>query len=202
MSDSIKSKKKLPLLLPPSTITVRNVPHEVDAAITEQAKLAGKSKSDYVQEFLTAHFGDLIGNFIRSSPLVRLMDREVEKLTGARLSEGWFYLHSPAENTAYCRIFGITSTEQLQTIMMAGMDPALLALRADTHRYADVIPHGISLYFALFVEAARRAEMQLLGDMHRVLFFRISEQQFLDEINALRKVMRLDALVPEDENLI
>lgn len=63
-------------------ITVRNVPHEVDAAITEQTKLAGESKSDYVQEFLTAHFGDLIGNFIRTSELVALMDREMARMAG------------------------------------------------------------------------------------------------------------------------
>jgi hypothetical protein len=48
-----------------NTITVRNVPADVDEAITRQAKAAGKSKSDFVQEFLTATFGDLIGNFIR-----------------------------------------------------------------------------------------------------------------------------------------
>ena len=52
-----------------NTITVRNVPADVDEAITVQAKAAGKPKSDFVQEFLTATFGDLIGNFIRTSEL-------------------------------------------------------------------------------------------------------------------------------------
>jgi hypothetical protein len=33
-----------------------------------------------VQEFLTATFGDLIGNFIRTSELVALMDQEMARM--------------------------------------------------------------------------------------------------------------------------
>ncbi|EPD7454714.1 hypothetical protein ACSHJO_004944 [Escherichia coli] len=52
------------------TLTVRNVPSDVDAMITMQARIAGKSKSDFLNAFLTLSFGDLLGNFIRTSELV------------------------------------------------------------------------------------------------------------------------------------
>ncbi|WP_131867947.1 hypothetical protein [Biostraticola tofi] len=179
-------------------MTLRKIPADVDAAITEQARLAGKSKNDLVLELLTATFGDLLGNFVRTSELVKLMDKEVEKLTGARLNEYWFQWQLPLENQQYCQIFGITSEEQLQQILMNGMARELLALRAEAYRNAEVIPHGISLYFALFTEAARRGTQPLLKQMHRTLFFRISEQQFFDEINTMRKAMRFDPLQPEN----
>lgn len=72
------------------TLTVRNIPAEVDLAITQQAKLAGRSKSDYLQEFLMAMFGDLIGNVIRTGELVALMDREMAHRTDAMLSKNRF----------------------------------------------------------------------------------------------------------------
>lgn len=59
-----------------NTITVRNVPADVDEAIMRQAEAADKSKSDFVQEFLTATFGGLIGNFIRTSELVALINMQ------------------------------------------------------------------------------------------------------------------------------
>lgn len=59
-----------------NTITVRNVPTDVDEAITRQAEAADKSKSDFVQEFLTVTFGDLIGNFNRTSELVALINMQ------------------------------------------------------------------------------------------------------------------------------
>jgi hypothetical protein len=67
-----------------NTITVRNVPADVDEAITRQAKAAGKQRV-IVQEFLTATFGDLIGNFIRTSELVALMDLEMARMAGTVL---------------------------------------------------------------------------------------------------------------------
>ncbi|WJV54891.1 hypothetical protein PCO85_05540 [Prodigiosinella aquatilis] len=185
-----------------NTITVRNVRTDVDEAITRQAKAAGKSKSDFVQELLTATFGDLIGNFVRTSELVKLMDKEVEKLTGARLNEHWFQWQLPVENQQYCRILGISSEEQLQQILMDGMARELLTLRAEVYRNADVIPHGISLYFALFTEAARRGTPPLLREFHRTLFWWISEKQFFDEINTMRKAMRFEPLQAENDPLI
>ncbi|MFH7099099.1 hypothetical protein ACHWI2_42200, partial [Klebsiella pneumoniae] len=62
-------------------MTLRKIPSDVDAAITEQARLTGKSKNDLVLELLTATFGDLLGNFVRTSELVALMDKEVARLT-------------------------------------------------------------------------------------------------------------------------
>jgi hypothetical protein len=37
----------------------------IDDMEIEQARATGKSKSDFVKEFLSASFGDLIGNFMR-----------------------------------------------------------------------------------------------------------------------------------------
>lgn len=197
MPDSIRNKKPLPILLPPSTLTVRNVPHEVDVAITEQAKLAGKSKSDYVQEFLTAHFGDLIGNFIRTSELVALMDREVAGMLGASLSDYWFdAAQTLAENRAWCRILGLSSDEQLQTIMRKGT--AHLEVRVRQWRDVNAVPYGVSLLFCLFAEAARR-ELPELQNLHQALFFAISEDEFLDQIDEMRADMRLD---PVERTLI
>jgi plasmid stability protein len=90
-----------------NTITVRNVPADVDEAITRQAKAAGKSKSDFVQEFLTATFGDLIGNFIRTSELVALMDLEMARMAGTVLSEHVYDLEmTQAGHREFCRISG------------------------------------------------------------------------------------------------
>jgi hypothetical protein len=105
-----------------NTITVRNVPADVDEAITRQAKAAGKSKSDFVQEFLTATFGDLIGNFIRTSELVALMDQEMARMAGTVLSEHVYDLEmTQAGHREFCRILGIKNNDDLQRIMLAGM---------------------------------------------------------------------------------
>lgn len=58
-------------------LTIRNVPATVDETIASQARAHGCSKSEFVQELLTATFEDPIGNFIRTSELVALMDREM-----------------------------------------------------------------------------------------------------------------------------
>lgn len=199
MPDSIRPKKKPlpPLLLPPSTITVRNVPHDIDAAISAQAKLAGKSKSDYVQEFLTAHFGDLIGNFIRTSELVALMDKDVARMLEASLSDYWFdAAQTLAENRAWCRILGLSSEEQLHTIMRKGTPH--LEVRVRQWRDVNVVPYGVSLLFCLFAEAARR-DLPELQKLHQALFFAISEDEFLDQIDEMRADMRLD---PVERSLI
>ena len=189
MSDSIKSKKILPLLLPPSTITVRNVPHEVDAAITEQAKLAGKSKSDYVQEFLTAHFGDLIGNFIRTSELVALMDREMAQMAGTELSDNLYDLEmTQAGHREFCRILEIKSEEDLQRMMLFGMP--LLEVRAKQLKGVKYLARGNSLYAAMLTSAVSRDEDTVLA-LHRSLFSLMPEEAFQAMADELRIAMRM-----------
>ena len=84
------------------TLTVRHLPADFDSAITAQAKAAGKSKSDFIQEFLSASFGDLIGKFSRSSELVALMDRDLSHVTGLPLTENWYDAgRTLAENREY-----------------------------------------------------------------------------------------------------
>jgi hypothetical protein len=159
-----------------NTITVRNVPADVDEAITSQAKAAGKSKSDFVQEFLTATFGDLIGNFIRTSDLVALMDQEMARMAGTVLSEHVYDLDmTQAGHREFCRILGIKNNDDLQRIMLAGMP--YLEIRAGQLRGIDSLARGNSLYAALLVNAASRDEETLLA-LHRSLFNMILKVPF------------------------
>ena len=170
-------------------LTVRNVPLDVNIEITEQAKVAGKSKSDFLREFLTATFGDLIGNFMRSNGLVALMDRDVAKMMNARLSDYWFdAAQTLAENRTWCRLLGIHKEEDLQRIMRDGVP--LLEIRA--RQLADVmhIPNGSSLAFALFAEADRR-DLNTLTKVHQELFFLQKEDDFLDMVDQIREAQRL-----------
>jgi plasmid stability protein len=86
------------------TLTVRHLPADVDAAIAAQAKAAGRSKSDFIQEVLSASFGDIIGNF-RAAALVALMDQELSGVTGLPLTENWYDAgRTLAENREYCPV--------------------------------------------------------------------------------------------------
>lgn len=172
-----------------ATLTVRHIPVDVDAAITAQAKAAGKSKSDFVQEFLTATFGDLIGNFIRTSELVALMDREVAGMLHGELNGDWFEVAmSRAENEVWCHILGIHSCEELQRIMMAAVP--LLELRASQLKPVNSISPGTSLMFALFIEATMR-DLATLCELHEMLFFLQKEEDFLDMVDQIREARRL-----------
>lgn len=66
------------------------MPADVDFEITEQAKATGKSKSDFVKEFLSAPFGNLIGNFMRGNNLMALMDKDVATMMNAALADYWY----------------------------------------------------------------------------------------------------------------
>jgi hypothetical protein len=171
------------------TLTVRNVPLEVDIEITEQAKAAGKSKSDFLREYLTACFGDLIGNFMRSSGLVALMDKDVAGMMNAGLADYWYdSAQTLSENRIWCRLLGIYKQEDLQRIMRDGVP--LLELRAKQLRDVTHIPHGTSLSFALFIEAARR-DLATLIKVHQSLFFLQPEKDFLDMVDEIRDALRL-----------
>ena len=103
------------------TLTVRNVPSDVDAMITMQARIAGKSKSDFLNAFLTLSFGDLLGNFIRTSELVMLMDKEIARFAGRELTAQWFESElTPAYNRIYCRLLNLENEEDIKKMMMSG----------------------------------------------------------------------------------
>ena len=177
------------------TLTVRNIPTGVDEAITEQAKRAGRSKSDYLQEFLVATFGDLIGNFIRTSELVALMDREMAQMMSATLSENRFDAgETLAGHREFCRILGILSETDLQRIMMAGVP--LLSVRARQLQGLTRLSQGASLYAALLAEAATRDEKTQLA-LYRSLFHMMDEEHFLREAGEFRAAMRLPPLERE-----
>jgi len=174
-----------------NTITVRNVPNDVNDTITQQAKAAGKSKSDFVQEFLTATFGDLIGNFIRSSELVSLMDQEMARMAGAELSENVYDLEmTQAGHREFSRILRIKNNDDLQRIMLAGMP--FLEIRARQLTGSGTLARGNSLYAALLVNAVSRDEDTVL-QLHRSLFYSIPEGVFQETADELRKAMRMEA---------
>lgn len=180
-----------------ATLTVRHLPADIDAAITAQAKAAGKSKSDFIQAFLSASFGDLIGNFSRSSELVALMDRELSRVTGLPLTENWYDAgHTLTENREYCRLLGIGSEGDLQRIMMAAVPWLSLRMQQlDTGEAGiPLLPQGISLTCALFIEAAGRERPQL-NIFRRHLFWYMDEGQFWREVGAVRAARLLPALV-------
>lgn len=178
------------------TLTVRNIPSAVDEAITEQARKAGRSKSDFLQEFLVATFGDLIGNFIRTSELVALMDREMARMMDAELKESPYDAGLTLDgHREFCRILGILSEADLQRIMMAGVPH--LSVRARQLEGLTRLSQGASLYAALLVEAATRDEKTLLT-LYRSQFHMMSEEGFLEEAEEFRAAMRLPLLERED----
>ncbi|EOT1929467.1 hypothetical protein ACNHUP_004562 [Serratia marcescens] len=171
------------------TLTVRNMPIDVDMEITEQARATGKSKSDFVKEFLSAAFGDLIGNFMRGNGLVALMDKDVATMMNAGLADYWYdSAQTLTENRTWCRLLGIYKDEDLQQIMRNGVP--LLELRAAQLPDITHIPHGTSLAFALFIEAARR-DFPTLIKVHKELFFLQKEGDFLDMVDQIRQALRL-----------
>lgn len=181
------------------TLTVHHLPPDVDAAIAAiaaQAKAAGKSKSNFIQEFLSASFGDIIGNFSRSSELVALMDRELSSVTGLPLTENWYDAgHTLAENREYCRLLNIRSEADLQRIMMAGVP--WLSLRVQQLDIGEagipLLPQGISLTCALFIEAATGDRRQL-AIFRRHIFWYQDETQFWREVDTIRAARLLPAL--------
>lgn len=178
------------------TLTVRNVPSAVDEAITEQARKAGRSKSDFLQEFLVATFGDLIGNFIRTSELVALMDREMARMMDAELMESPYDAGLTLDgHREFCRILGILSEADLHRIMMAGVPH--LSVRARQLEGLTRLSQGASLYAALLAEAATRDEKTLLT-LYRSQFHMMSEEGFLEEAEEFRAAMRLPPLERED----
>lgn len=187
------NKIKKPKTVASSTLTVRHIPADVDVAITAQAKAAGKSKSDFIQEFLSASFGDLIGNFSRSSELVALMDRELSSVTGLPLTENWYDAgHTLADNREYCRLLQIGSEGDLQRIMMAAVPWLTLRVKQlDTG--IPLLPQGISLTCALFIEAAGR-ELPALNVFRRHLFWYMDEAQFRADVDTIRAARLLPPL--------
>ncbi|UJD92719.1 hypothetical protein FS594_28765 (plasmid) [Rahnella aquatilis] len=174
-------------------LTIRNVPSEVDEAIAAQARAFGRSKSEFVQEFLSATFGDPIGNFIRTSELVALMDREMAKVTDLPLSDAWTDGGMTlSESREFCRLLGILSADDLQRIMMAAVP--WLHLRA---RQLDVdiplLPQGVSLSYALFIEAAG-LDYQTLLPLRRSLYFMTDEARFWQQVDEMREARKLPPL--------
>ncbi|MGW9796695.1 hypothetical protein [Serratia sp. 121840015-1] len=175
-----------------ATLTVRNIPDDVDDMITKQARSAGKSKSDFLKEFLTAEFQDLLKNFSRTSPLVSLMDEELGKQSGVTVAEHWFENDMIAvTNHKYKAILKLTTPDDLQQIMMKNMPYLQLRARQVLHSKFAYVPRGLSLTFSLFSEIASRDE----DTIHRAfseIFYLIGADKYYQDINEIRSVMKLE----------
>ncbi|ENE2786679.1 hypothetical protein [Yersinia massiliensis] len=174
-----------------ATLTVRNIPFDVDVAISEQAKKVNKSKSDFLKEFLTQEFQDLIKNFGRTNQLVDLMDIELSNRFKIKLAKDWYENHMISHyNREEARILGLKTYDDLQQLMMRNMP--YLFIRADQvlHEGFAYIPRGLSLTFSIFNEIASRDEHTINSAYERV-FHMNGAEIFYDDINIIRKEMKL-----------
>ena len=172
-------------------MTLRKIPADIDAAITEQARLTGKSKNDLVLELLASTFGDLLGNFVRSSELVALMDKEVARLTDREMMAQSFESNlTPIYNREYCRILALKNEDDLKRVMMNNIP--YLELRSKQLRFDVVpfLPKGISLTMALFCEVAGRDGLTI-AQFYTSLWFVLEQEQYYREINEIRSAKSL-----------
>ncbi|HAZ3552450.1 TPA: hypothetical protein J1Z12_003242 [Escherichia coli] len=175
-----------------ATLTVRNIPLDVDAMITMQASIVGKSKSDFLKEFLTQEFQDLIKNFSRTSPLVSLMDEELGKQFSIKVAEHWFENDMiTGTNLQYKALLKLATHDDLQQIMMRNMPYLQLRARQVLHSQFAYIPRGLSLTFSLFNEIASR-DANLIARVFDEIFYLIGAEKFYSDINAIRVEMKLE----------
>ncbi|EPY5153094.1 hypothetical protein [Klebsiella variicola] len=175
-----------------ATLTVRNIPLDVDAMITQQASRAGKSKSDFLKELLTQEFQDLIKNFSRTSPLVTLMDEELGKQFGVKIAEHWFENEMiTANNLRYKALLKLVTHDDLQQIMMRNMPFLQRRARQVLHSHFAYIPRGLSLTFSLFNEIAGR-DAKTIGQAFSEIFYLVGADKFYRDINAIRAEMKLE----------
>lgn len=175
-----------------ATLTVRNIPLDVDAMITMQASIVGKSKSDFLKEFLTQEFQDLIKNFSRTSPLVSLMDEELGKQFSIKVAKHWFENDMiTGTNLQYKALLKLATHDDLQQIMMRNMPYLQLRARQVLHSQFAYIPRGLSLTFSLFNEIASR-DANLIARVFDEIFYLVGAEKFYSDINAIRVEMKLE----------
>src|SRR5471030_2622337 len=174
-------------------LTIRNMPKNVDAVFASKARAHGRTKIKFVQEMPTSTFGDPIGNFIRSSELVALMDRELARVTGQTLSGAWTDggMTLP-QSREFCRLLGIRGADDLQRIMMAAV-PWLHLRARQLGLDIPLLPRGVSLSCALFIEAAG-LEYRALLPVRRSLYFLTDEQRFWRNVDEVREARMLPPL--------
>jgi len=175
-----------------ATLTVRNIPLDVDAMITVQASIAGKSKSDFLKELLTQEFQDLIKNFSRTSPLVSLMDEELGKQFGIKVAEHWFENDMiTGNNLKYKALLKLTTHDDLQQLMMRNMPYLHLRASQVLHSQFAYVPRGLSLTFSLFNEIAGR-DAKLIDRVFHEVFYPVGAEKFYADINAIRAEKKLE----------
>ncbi|UYU06698.1 hypothetical protein OHY99_25345 (plasmid) [Serratia marcescens] len=181
-----------------ATLTVRNIPNDVDDMITKQARSAGKSKSDFLKELLTAEFQDLLKNFSRTSSLVSLMDEELGKPFGVNVAKHWYENDMIAvTNLKYKAVLKLTTPDDLQQIMMKNMPYLQLRANQVLHSGFAYIPRGLSLTFSLFNEIAGRDESTIHKAFSEI-FYLIGAEKFYSDINDIRSAMKLEPVETHD----
>lgn len=167
-------------------MTLRKIPADVDTVITEQARLAGKSKNDLVLELLTVTFGDLLGNFVRTSELVALMDKEVGRLTNKEIMSQSFESDLvPVYNREYCRVLALNNEDDLKRVMMANIPYLELRSKQLPLDMVPFLPKGISMTMVLFCEVAGRDGLTI-AQFYTSLWFVVEQEQYYREINEIR----------------
>lgn len=193
-TDTMRFQEQEPDVNRTATLTVRNVPLDVDAMITVQASLVGKSKSDFISEFLTQEFQDLIKNFSRTSKLVPLMDEELGRMVGVKVAKHWYENHMITEyNLKYKILLNLSTHDDLQQIMMSNMPYLQLRGKQVLHSGFAYIPRGLSLTFSLFNEVAGR-DKETIDRVYRDIFSLNGADRFYNHINAIRVAKKLDPI--------
>ncbi|MBT0722508.1 hypothetical protein HGT70_14650 [Rosenbergiella collisarenosi] len=175
-----------------AVITVRNVPRDVDDIITTQANELGKSKSDFIKELLIREFQDLINNYSRTSSLVSLMDKELEKMSGVKVAEHWYEDDMiTATNLKYRTLLKLDSVDDLQKIMMKNMPYLQFRAGQILNSQFSYIPRGLSLTFSLFNEIASR-DSNIINTAYRKIFYWRDEDIFYINVDSIRAEMKLE----------
>lgn len=175
-----------------AVITVRNVPRDVDDIITTQANELRKSKSDFIKELLIRKFQDLIKNYSRTSSLVSLMDKELEKMSGVKVAEHWYEDDMiTATNLKYRTLLKLDSVDDLQKIMMKNMPYLQFRAGQILNSQFSYIPRGLSLTFSLFNEIASR-DSNIINTAYRKIFYWLDEDIFYINVDSIRAEMKLE----------
>lgn len=180
--------------------TVRNVPADIDKAISAISLMEGKSKNTLLLDLLEREFSNPISLYGRKSALVRAMDEDVCHSNQLSLIDSWYENeHIIMMEFKYKDLLEINSEEDLDIIFKQNIPfidlRAKQLLRRDSGSYSR-LPRGISLTFALFVEISRRDEETIRLVKNKIFY---PTPTFIKDINEFREIFNLHPIEETDE---
>lgn len=180
--------------------TVRNVPADIDKAISAISFMEGKSKNTLLLDLLEREFSNPISLYGRKSALVKAMDEDVCHSNNVKLIDSWYENeHIIMMEFKYKDLLEINSEDELDIIFKQNIPfidlRAKQLLRRDSDSYSR-LPRGISLTFALFVEISRRDEETIRLIKNKIFY---PTQTFIKDINEFREIFKLHLLEESDE---